>query len=836
MTKRADHPAASHEEGSGAVSQMHGDFTGEHSASAGVMGPVLPRRKFLGFLVAGPTLAAAAYIGLKPEAAKASPGLSGSVAPSGAVPSSIPSPPELADVYDLSDLLTDAAALTFGLIKVTANKDGTATFDLPRAEVGQGITTAFAMVVADEMDLPLNKVHITLADANPALLYNQLTGGSNNVHTLYDPVRTAAAAARAQLVATAATKMGVSESQLSTSNGVVTAKDGRTMAYGALAQAAAVSKTTAVQVTPKAASAQKLVGTPTGRIDAHDIVTGKKQFAMDLDVPNASPAMIARPPTIQGVVQTVHNLAAIQAMPGISHVLVVPIGVSQQSLTGGGGSGVAIVGRTFGQCIDAMQNLQVTWGAGTEDGQTDNSVHQALKSAELPLAVPGIPLLAKTIEQQIQFNFISNSPLEPDSAVADVKSGSAEIWSCFKVPIAAQQQIALALGLPQNKVVAHVVQGGGSFGRHLFPDAGLEAARISQKIGQPVRLSYTRTDAFRHGRVHPMAINHTRVNYLGNEVLTFEQRRTGVSTDYSHGLDEIISAFADKLPGGNLSVAEAIYLTTANVPYNFGVTDQLLNEVNYGFQTGSMRNVYSPDVTTATELIIEQLARAMGQDSYQFRRSFMKDAGMRAVLDKVATAGNWGRKMAPGTAQGLAVHKEYKSYTACLVEIDNTPATVNRKIKDAYTGPRVTKLFLAVDPGVVINPLGYEAMMQGGSMDGIGKALTMSMHLDNGTWEEGSWDNFYYTRQWNVPPEVEIFVMPSGSYHPGTPPGPGGAGELAVSSSMAATAVAYYRVTGVLPTSFPINHDKPLGFTPYPTTPSTPQSPTDGLTHYPTPS
>jgi isoquinoline 1-oxidoreductase beta subunit len=799
------------------------------------MGPVLPRRKFLGFLIAGPTLAAAAYIGLKPEAARASAGLSSSAAPSGALPSSIPSPPEVSDLYDLSDLLTDAAALTFGLIKVTANKDGTASFDLPRAEVGQGITTAFAMVVADEMDLPLHKVHITLADANPALLYNQLTGGSNNVHTLYDPVRTAAAAARAQLVSTAATKLGVPASQLSTSNGVVTAKDGRSVGYGALAQAAAVSKTTAVQVTPKATSAQTLIGTPTGRIDAHDIVTGNKVFAMDMNVPNALPAMIARPPTIQGTVQTVHNLAAVKAMPGISHVVVVPIGVSEQSLTGGGGSGVAIVGRTFGHCIDAMQILQVTWGPGTEDHQTDTSVHQELQQAELPLAVPTIPLLAKTVEQKVLFNFISNSPLEPDCAVADVRPGSAEVWACFKVPIAAQQQIALALGLPQNKVVAHVAQGGGSFGRHLFPDVGLEAARVSQAVGQPVRLSYSRTDDFRHGRVHPMAITHTRANYLGGEVLTFEQRRTCVSTDYSHGLDEIISAFADKLPGGNLGVAEVIYETTANVPYNYGVTDQVLNEVDYGFQTGSMRNVYSPDVTATIELVTEQLAKEMGQDSYQFRRSFLKDPGMRAMLDKVATAGNWGRKMAPGTAQGLAVHKEYKAFTACLVEIDNTPATVNRQIKDAYTGPRVTKLFLAVDPGVVINPLGYEAMMQGGSMDGIAKALTMSMHLDNGTWLEGSWDNFYYTRQWNVPPEMEIFIMPSGSYHPGTPPGPGGAGELAVSSSMAATAVAYYRATNVLPTVFPINHDKPLGFTPYPTTPPTPQSPTDGLTHYPTP-
>jgi isoquinoline 1-oxidoreductase beta subunit len=196
---------------------------------------------------------------------------------------------------------------------------------------------------------------------------------------------------------------------------------------------------------------------------------------------------------------------------------------------------------------------------------------------------------------------------------------------------------------------------------------------------------------------------------------------------------------------------------------------------------------------------------------------------MKAVLDKLAAVGNWGRAMPAGTAQGIAVHGEYKSRGACLVEIDCRPATVGRHIPDAYTGPRVTKAVFVADVGLPINPLGLEAQMMGGMMDGIAQALSYSLHLKDGHFLEGSWDNAYYTRQWNTPPEVQVVVMAPTT---GTP---GGAGELGVAPAMAAVACAYARATGKLPTTFPINHDAPLGFTPYPTIPPLPPSPTDNL-------
>jgi isoquinoline 1-oxidoreductase beta subunit len=759
----------------------------------------VPRRRFLGYLIAAPTLAAVAPLGIEFFRD-----------PAGAA---VPSPPELSDEYDLTDLLTQATKPTANLIAVVVNSNNTVSFALPRAEVGQGITTAVAMTIADEMDMALEQVVVTLADARPELLWNQLTGGSNSMHSLFTPVRVAAATAKGQLLQAAALELGDLVDSLVTNGGVITAPDGRSLTYGQLAQSAAVSQNQPVEVELKASAEFNVIGTPRGRIDALDIVTGRKQFAMDLEIPGALPTMVRRPPTINGKVVSVNNAAAVKSTyAGVTDIAVVP-------------SGVAVRARTFGECIDAVDALDVTWGPGTEDGRSDDSVLAELKAAELPFT-PELPsLLVSTIDQSFAFYFVSNSPLETNCAVAHVTTGSAEIWSSFKSPIVAQQTIAEKLGLPQNAVTCHVTQGGGSFGRHLFWDAGLEAALISQAMRQPVKLMWHRADDFRQGRMHPMATSHVRATYQGGNVLTFEQHHTSVSTDFSHGLGEILSAEVTAIPEGNtLAYSQGVFELTQDVPYNFGTTSQLLNEVDMGFNTGSWRNIYSPDVTTAMELTVDQLARKMGQDAYQFRRSFLKDSRLLSVLDKVAEVGQWGRPMPKLTAQGLGLHKEYKGAVAALVEIDCSPAAVGRTIVDGYGGPRVTKVVVATDVGLAVNPLGLEAQMMGGAMDGIAKALTFSLHIAKGIPLEASWDNTYYTRQWNVPFDLQIIVMPP------TTGVPGGAGELAVAPVMAAVACAYARATGQVPTAFPINHNQPLGFTPYPTEPSIPEEPTNGLT------
>jgi isoquinoline 1-oxidoreductase subunit beta len=757
----------------------------------GGMPEPIGRRRFIGYVLAAPTLVTAADLGAATAATAAT-----------AAPA-----PELSEIVDLNDLMTLAALPTSGLITVEVNPDGTVSFALPRAEVGQGITTSTAMLIAEELAVPVARVRVTLADARPELVFNQLTGGSNTTIATYVPIRVAAAVARRRLLEAAAAELGSPIADLTMNAGVITDRSGAGVDIGALAEKAASPRTLQAPVELTARADFTVIGRPHNRIDALDAVTGRKKFAMDLDVANAKPTMVCRPPTINGRVGSVANVDEVRAMPGVTDVVVIS-------------TGVAVRAQTFGQCIDAVRALRVSWRPGTAEGKSDETVLRELAAAELPM----LPTLGPAVEARFTFHSRGNSALEPNCAVADVRSDRAEIWAALKSPIVAKQAIAAKLGLPQSRVTVHVVEGGGSFGRKLFFDAALEAAEVSRKLGKPVKLMWHRADDARQGRVHPMATSRVRIGYLGDTVLSYQQRHTSVSTDLGHGLGEIITAFAARLPVGDIGFSQTFFHLSQTMPYDFGASSQLLNETDTGFNTGSMRNVYSPNVACAREIIVDQVAARMRRDPYRFRHEFLRDDRARAVLAAVAEAGAWGRPMPAGTAQGIAFHAEYKAVSAVLVEIDCRPGTVNRPIRDGVTGPRVTKVVLAVDIGLAVNPRGLEAQMTGCVMDGIALALTASLHLRAGHFLEASWDNYFYTRQWNVPPEVRIIIMPS------TSETPGGAGELGVAASMAAVACAYGRATGTMPTSFPINHGT-LSFEPKPTVPPIPPSPTDGRDH-----
>ncbi|GGU39782.1 molybdopterin cofactor-binding domain-containing protein [Nocardioides albus] len=758
------------------------------------------RRSFVGYVIGGATLITAADLGLAPPAANALP---------------VPSVPQVPELYDLNDFLTHCAMPTSNLIAIEVDEKGHAHFALPRMEVGQGITTAVAMLIADELDLPVDHVHVTLAPARPELLFNQLTGGSNTIVSMYTPVRVAAAIARKALLEAAAILLGGAVTQLTSKDGVISLPDGSSVTYGEAAAKAAKPTTEKVEVELKKTADHQIVGKPHRRVDARDAVTGKKQFAMDLDIPNALPTMVCRAPELNGTPESINNKIDVETMPGVTHVAIIP-------------TGVAVRAKTFGQCIDAVRALDVTWNSGTVTTLSAKDIKAELKAGQIPLAVPKIG--ATSVDGEFTFHFRSGSALEPNCAVADVRDGKATIWGGLKSPIDAQGRIAKALGLPQTSVTVNVVQGGGSFGRKLFSDAAVEAAHASKAFGAPVKLMWHRADEPRQGRVHPMAVSRIRATVLAGSVLTFEQRHASVATDFTHGLGERLTAEAAALPTGlsNLTFSESIFLLSQELPYNFGVITQLLNEPKPAvdrFNTSSVRNIYSPDVATASELMVDQLAKKLKQDPVTFRRNYLKSKSVKRVLDRAAELGDWGRSMPAGTAQGIAIHKEYKGATAVLVEIDCRPETVNRKVRDAVTGPRVTKAVVVADVGLVINPAGVKAQMMGGFSDGMCQALTYSNHLVDGQFLEASWDNSAYTRQWNTPFEFECEVIESHGNQPG------GVGEAGVAASMAAVACAYARATGKMPTEFPINFHDPLHFEPKSFVPSVPESPTDGLAY-----
>ena len=757
------------------------------------------RRRFVGWLVGAATVVAAADLGA---------GWTSS--PAGAV---VPSPPQPPELYDLNEMLTDAARPTANLITVRINQDGTASFDLPRAEVGQGIITSTTMLIAEELDLPMNKVKVGLAPARPELVFNQLTGASNTTISTYVPIRIAAATAKLALMRAASRLSGDPVESLTSRNGVISGPSG-SFSYAELTTSAAAIEVEAVNVVLKSPDEFRVIGQPRTRTDARKAVTGRKKFAMDLKVKGAKPTMVCRPPTLNGSPRKIRNKKKVLAMPGVTDVVKVP-------------TGVAVRAKTFGQCIDAIRALKVTWNPGSVEGQSDKDIVRGLRQAELPLPnLPSLPVLGtKVIDKRFTFYFRGNSSLEPNCAIADVRKDSARIWGSCKSPIVAQQEIALDLGMRQDQVKFIVTEGGGSFGRKLFFDAALEAARISKKMGKPVKLMWHRADEPRQGRAHPLALSRVRATIVGDEVVQFDQRHTSVETDYRHGLGDIVSAMAAKLPAGtgNLGFAQTIFALTQEIPFNFGVVSQLLAETDLRFNTGSMRNIYSPDVRTAVELVMDDIAREMGMDRLAFRRKFVKDERTRTVLDKVAEEGGWGRKLPRGFTQGIAVHKEYKGVTAALVELDMRPKTVDRKIFNAVTGPRVTRVTFAIDVGQVVNPRGLEAQMLGGINDGIALALTSSMHLRNGRFLEASWDNYFYTRQWNTPPKVDVHIIDTDIEEPG------GAGEAGVAATFAAVACAYGEAIGRTPTYFPINHRDEIAFKPKTFIPPVPPSPRNGL-------
>ncbi|MEB3371332.1 xanthine dehydrogenase family protein molybdopterin-binding subunit [Saccharopolyspora mangrovi] len=725
------------------------------------------RRRFLTYLVAAPTVTVAARWGLGGEAAEA-----------------VPSPPRPSELYDVGDFYKNACEPTKNMVLLEVSEQGEASLWLHRMEVGQGITTACAMLVAEELNLPLSKVHVPLRDADPALLFNQLTGGSTAMRTVYGPIRQAAAEARARMVAAAARQWDISVGQLTTRDGLVAAPDGRTATYGSLAAAAADPGLSLTGVKTKSAAEFSVIGKPAGRIDARKMVTGQFHYTLDLDViPGAKPCLVHRAPTIQGTPKRLRNDAEVRAMPGVIDIAVIE-------------SGVAILADTFGQAWDAKKALRVDWNPGTVDGLSNDDIFAKLEAATVPLAVPDG--LVDTIDAEFRFAPVSHAPLESNTAVADVRADRAEIWSGLQTPIFAQQVIAEDLGLPQDAVKVHVVQSGGAFGRRLFHDGAMEAARASKAFGRPVKLMWTRTDDMRHGRMRGPSFHRVRATVAGGQVASYEHRITETKTDFSHGIGELITA---KLSGGagNYTYAQSFFNLMVECPYNFGAVTEVLHEPeDIHLNTASWRSVYSAMVRGAEELVVDQIAAKLGKDAHMFRREYLKHDDARAVLDKVATEGGWGRKMPSGHAQGIALHVEHRSSCAFLVEMD---ATDPRR-------PRVYRATIAADVGRPINPLGIEAQMISGLTDGISTTLRAGLHIKDGLPLEGSYSQSHFARQKDSPREVKVFVMPPSREEPG------GVGELPVPAAVGAIACAYARATGTWPRHFPINFD--VDFNPFP--------------------
>ncbi len=659
---------------------------------------------------------------------------------------------------------------TFDLY-IAIRSDGHIITTLPRTEMGQGITTGVAMLVAEELDARLNAVDVRTADADPRWLI-QLTGMSTTMRYLAGPLRAAAAHARARLVTAAAHLWRLPASSLTTAQGEVLAPDGRRAGYGELAQRAASVLVPEVPTEPKDPSAYTVVGRPTGRIDARAIVTGAARYTLDLAIPGAVPTVVARPPTLRGSVQS-YDASAALTMPGVVGVVPLP-------------SGIAVAAQSFAQALAARDALWISWAPGPASNLSDADIRARLREAVGARPLPPL-FTTQTLEGRFDFPYLAHAPMETQNCIASVTGDHAELWLGAQDPKFVQREVAAALGwsLTPQRITVHTERAGGGFGRRFFNEAAVEAALASRALGRPVKLMWTRNDEMRQSHYRP-ASHHRILAYLGagGSILGWHHRAAIPTVEFPHGFGDLVTAiFGTSLP---VVTSAAFFQLTQHVPYQLGLVTQELRDIPIPIPTGSFRSVFTSQVGVANEIFVDQLARALGRDPVELRRSRLTSNRLRAVLDKVVLEGQWGRALPPGVAQGVAVLEEWDSAIAHLVEVDVSGAD-----------PRVLRIVIAADVGLPINPKSIEAQLQGAAIDAMSTTLSAGLHIDAGAVREGSFADYRWLRMRHTPARIDVHLVRSDDRI-------GGVGELGYPSAAAALANAIARATGTMPTRFPI--------------------------------
>ncbi len=717
------------------------------------------------FLVAGPTLAIAGRLGL-PDAAEAA----------------IRRTPDLYEHQDFTDIFMQTGAPFYYDLLVNILPNNRVYFEMPRVDVGTGLLTATTMMLADNLDTPFPNIDAAQSDAEPIRALGQLTGGSQDVRGLWDPVRVIAAQIRARLTTAASDHWGVSPGTLRTENGYVVAPDGRRLSYGELTAEAAKAAPTVPKSAPRIKKPQDytVIGKPQSRMNALDIATGKAQYTMDLPIEGALPTVLAVSPTAGATVESVDDSEA-KKIPGFIAATPIP-GMPEMLIPGG----VAVTAETFGIAKKAKNALKIKWSAGPMDTMSDAQIDQMLEKIIDKVIVPDTG--GGMIDAVFRWPYTNHAPMEPNTAVGHVTKDKAEIWSGLQIPNTAVQNIAQVLGMTQEQVTIHIPLRGGAFGRYLFHDAALQVAEISQRMGKPIKLMYMREEDIKRGRNRTASLNHIRATIVDGQVASFEHRMACPEMDLRHGLGDVITHQAVKYDDNDVGKYFFGQSGSGHIPYNVGWRSPTLQQQLLAIPTGPWRVVYSGQVCSLNEIVMDELARLLGKDEYEFRRELAESDRHRAVLDKVAHEGQWGRKLPAGVAQGLGLHDEYHSIAAYLMEIDTRGAE-----------PRMTRCTVACDCGFLVNPKGAANQLMGAAHDGFGVVFKAGLHVVNGAIKESNWYDYKWTRMYNSAPEMSVHFLPNNQAEPG------GIAELGVPAATAAAANAWARATGKKPRKFPIN-------------------------------
>jgi isoquinoline 1-oxidoreductase beta subunit len=673
--------------------------------------------------------------------------------------------------------LGDAAAPGFGAF-VRVGRDGKVTVISPKIEMGQGVQTGIAMMVAEELEISLDQVSIEEAPANAALYTDTLlkfqgTGGSSSTRYTWEPLRRAGASARVLLVQAAAIRWKVAPSQCHAENGHVTGPSGQNAAYGDLVEAAcALPMPNDVALKPMAEF--KLLGTPAQRLDTPHKVNGSAQFTIDLKIPGMLIASSLTCPVFGGKLRSVNDAAARQ-VPGVRDVIRLE-------------NAVAVTASNFWACQQALKALEIEWDLGPHAGIDSAHLDQALLDAsskdgvfakqtgDIATALKNAPSHFEAVYEQ---PFLSHSPLEPMTCVAHVRPDMCELWVGCQAPGLAQAGAAKISGMPVEKVVIHNQLIGGGFGRRLESDYVFQAVDIARHVSYPIKLVWSREEDMTHDRYRPQYVDRL------NAALDKDLRPTGWEHRIAGG--SVVAAYLGKLPengvdGDAVEVAVEPIYTLDHLQVRYIRQDPEVIPVSWWRGVGPLRSTY------AIECFIDELAHNAKVDPVDYRLGLMQaEPRAQAVLKQAAELADWKKPLPAGQGRGVAVSAVFGSFVATVVELE----------MHGEKGFLIKRLITVVDCGFVNNPTSVASQMEGGTLFGLSAALFNEILVEKGQVVQNNFHAYRQIRMSDAPP-VEVHLVKSLE-------SPGGVGETGAVPAAAALVNALYAASKVRERRLPLS-------------------------------